>query len=379
MGTFTETPPQLAGAVNSTTRLLSLDVFRGMTIAGMILVNDAGDWSHIYWPLEHAEWNGWTPTDLIFPFFLFIVGVSMVLSFDVRRERGATRRHLLLHSLKRSAIIFALGLFLNGYPRFDLATIRVAGVLQRIAVVYLIASVLVLFMSRMSRMVIAAALLIGYFMLMRFIPVPGYGPGVLTMDGDLAGYIDRALMYNHLYITHRFDPEGVLSTIPAIATCLIGVLAGESIRGKQPRQVVHVLLMGAAIGLTLGKLWAFWFPINKNLWTSSYTLFTAGFAMAVLAVSSYLVDVRGWKRWGRPFVWFGVNPLAIYFLASWLAKASVSHTFNGMRWKMIIYSKCFAHLFASPYLNSLAYAIAFVLLFWVVAWVLYRQKIFIKV
>ncbi len=379
MGTLTETQPQLAKIAGNTTRLLSLDVFRGMTIAGMILVNNAGDWSHIYWPLEHAEWHGWTPTDLIFPFFLFIVGVSMVLSFDARRARGDARGQLLFHSLKRSAIIFALGLFLNGYPHFALHTIRIPGVLQRIAVVYLIASVIVLFLGRTARMITTAVLLIGYFLLMGLVPVPGIGAGVLTMDGNLAGYIDRALMYNHLYITHRFDPEGVLSTIPAIASCLLGVFTGEAIRGKQPRQVVHVLLMGAAIGLSLGKLWAFWFPINKNLWTSSYTLFTAGFAMAVLAACSYLIDVCEWKSWAQPFVWFGVNPLAIYFLASWLGKASVSHTFNGSRWKTIVYDKYFAHLFASPYLNSLAYATAFVLLFWIVAWALHRQKIFIKV
>ncbi len=379
MVTLTETQPQFVKVLGSATRLLSLDVFRGMTIAAMILVNDAGDWSHIYWPLEHAEWNGWTPTDLIFPFFLFIVGVSMVLSFDARRDRGALRGKLLLHSLKRSAIICGLGLFLNGYPYFPLHTIRIPGVLQRIGIVYLITAVIVLYMGRMARMVTAAALLLGYFLLMRFVPVPGYGAGVLTMDGSLAGYIDRALMYNHLYIAHRFDPEGVLSTIPAVATCLLGVFAGEAIRGKQPRQVVHVLLMGAAIGLTLGKLWAYWFPINKNLWTSSYTIFTAGFAMAVLAACSYLTDVRGWKKWARPFVWLGVNPLAIYFLASWLGKASVSHTFNGVRWKAIVYNKIFAHMFASPYLNSLAFATAYVLLFWIIAWVLYRQKIFIKV
>ncbi len=379
MGTLTQTQTVAAQATSQASRLLSLDVFRGMTIAGMILVNDAGDWSHIYWPLEHAEWNGWTPTDLIFPFFLFIVGVSMVLSFEARRQRGASRGQLLIHSVKRSAIIFALGLFLNGYPHFVLQSIRIPGVLQRIAAVYLIASMIVLFAGRFARWAIAVALLLAYFLLLRFVSVPGYGAGVLTMDGNLAGYIDRALMYNHLYIAHRFDPEGVLSTIPAVVTCLLGVFTGEAIRGKQPRQVVHTLLVGAAIGLTLGKLWSFWFPINKNLWTSSYVLFAAGFAMAVLAACSYLTDVRGWKKWAQPFVWFGVNPLAIYFLASWLADASVSHSFNGVRWKAFVYNNYFAHLFASPYLNSLAYALSYVLLFWIVAWVLYRRKIFIRV
>jgi predicted acyltransferase len=361
------------------TRLVSLDVFRGMTIAAMILVNDAGDWSHVYRPLEHAEWNGWTPTDLIFPFFLFIVGVSMVMSFDSRRARGASRGKLLLHALKRSAIIFALGLFLYGYPHFDLHTIRIPGVLQRIAVVYLIASAIVLFTGRVTRAVIGASLLIAYFVLLKVVPVPGFGAGVLTPDGNLAAYLDRVLMYNHLYVAHRYDPEGLLSTMPAIVTCLIGVFVGDWIRGKQPRQVVHGLLVGAAVGLSLGQAWNLWFPINKNLWTSSYVLFTGGFAMAVLALCYWVIDVRGWKRWAQPFLWFGVNPLAIYFLASWLGKAGVSHQVDGMLVKTYVYVHVFAHLFANPYLNSLAFAISYVLLFWILAWALYQKKIVIKV
>src|SRR5262249_24054100 len=166
-------------------RLTSLDVFRGVTIAAMILVNNAGDWAHTYWPLRHAEWNGWTSTDLIFPFFLFIVGVSMVFSFSARTARCQNRRQLLLHVLKRSAIIFALGLFLYAYPKFDWHTARIPGVLQRIAVVYLLTSVLVLFTGRVVRIIATAALLISYWLLMRYVPVPGYGPGVLTMDGNL--------------------------------------------------------------------------------------------------------------------------------------------------------------------------------------------------
>jgi predicted acyltransferase len=379
MGTLTEAQPQLGKMTALSTRLLSLDVFRGMTIAGMILVNDAGDWSHVYWPLEHAEWNGWTPTDLVFPFFLFIVGVSMVMSFESRRARGASRSKLLLHALKRSAIIFALGIFLNGYPHYDLHVIRIPGVLQRIAVVYLIASVIVLFAGRVARMVTAAALLIGYFLLMRLVPVPGFGAGLLTPDGNLAAYLDRMVMYNHLYVAHRYDPEGILSTLPAIVTCLIGVFVGEWMRGKQPRQVVRGLLVGAAVGLSLGQLWNLWLPINKNLWTSSYVLFTGGFAMAILALCYWLIDVRGWKRWAQPFVWFGMNPLAIYFLAGLVGKASVVHTVGGVRLKTAVYNNVFAHMFASPYMNSVAFAISYVLLFWLVAWVLYRQKIFIRV
>jgi predicted acyltransferase len=379
MATLAEIQPQVVKAVGTTTRLMSLDVFRGMTIAGMILVNDAGDWSHIYWPLEHAEWNGWTPTDLIFPFFLFIVGVSMVLSFDARRARGALRGELLLHSLKRSAIIFGLGLFLAGYPSFSFQAIRIPGVLQRIAVVYLIASAIVLFAGRVARWVIAAALLLGYFALMKWVPVPEFGRGVLTPDGNLAAYIDRALLYNHLYVAHRYDPEGVLSTLPSVVTCLLGVFTGEWMRSKEPKQVVRGLLAGAVIGLAAGKLWGVWFPINKNLWTSSYVLFAGGFAMALLAVCYWLIDVRGWKRWAEPFVWFGANPLAIFFLATWLGKMSVRHRAGGLLWKTNVYNGIFAHMFTSPYLNSLAFASCYVLLFWLVACLLYRRKIFVRV
>jgi predicted acyltransferase len=379
MGTLTQAESQVMQAATVSTRLMSLDVFRGMTIAGMILVNDAGDWSHIYWPLEHAEWNGWTPTDLIFPFFLFIVGVSMVLSFDARRAREASRGALLLHSLKRSAIIFGLGLFLAGYPNFDFHVIRIPGVLQRIAVVYLIASVIVLFAGRAARWAIAAVLLIGYFALMKFVPVPGYGAGVLTPDGNLAAFIDRALMYNHLYVAHRYDPEGVLSTLPSVVTCLLGVFTGEWMRGKQPKQVVRGLLAGAVIGLAAGKLWGIWLPINKTLWTSSYVLFAGGFAMALLAVCYWLTDIRGRKRWAQPFVWFGANPLAIFFLATWLSKMSVRHRAGGVLWKTNVYNGIFAPMFASPYLNSLAFATSYVLLFWLVALWLYRRKIFVRV
>lgn len=345
----------------------------------MILVNDAGDWGHIYWPLGHAPWHGWTPTDLIFPFFLFIVGVSMVLSFNSRRARGATRGELMLHSLKRAAIIFGLGLFLALYPRFDFSIVRIPGVLQRIAVVYLLASAIVLYFGRKTRMAITAVLLLGYWAAMMLIPVPGYGAGVLSADGSLASYVDRLLLYNHLYVSHRFDPEGILSTFPAIATCLFGVFTGEWIRGKEPKQLVRGLLIGAVVGLALGKIWNIWFPINKNLWTSSYVLFCAGFAMAVFAVCYWLVDFKGWKRWAQPFVWFGVNPLAIFFLASWFGKATSVPWVGGIRIKSVVYGKVFANLFPSPYMNSLAFAVCFVLLFWFIAWALYQKKIFIRV
>lgn len=382
MSTGVETPAvQTATTQREITkpRLLSLDVFRGITIAAMILVNDAGDWSHVYGPLDHAEWNGWTPTDLIFPFFLFIVGVSMVLSFDSRRAKGAARGGLLLHALKRAAIIFALGLFLNLYPTFDFETARITGVLQRIAVVYFISSVIVLYCERTLRWVIAAALLLGYWAMVKFIPVPGCGAGVLTMDCSLAGYVDRAVMYNHLWVEHQFDPEGLVSTIPAIATCLLGVFAGEWIRKKSGEPLIRGLLIAAIFGLGLGKVWNMWFPINKNLWTSSFVLFTAGFACAVLAFCYWTIDVRGWKKWAQPFAWYGMNPLAIYFLASFTGLASVRHHIGEQTPKEILYGSVYANLTANPYFNSMLYGLTYVLVFQAVAWVLYRKKIFIRV
>ena len=371
----TSPPPQAAS-----TRLTSLDVFRGMTIAAMILVNNAGDWAHTYWPLEHAKWNGWTPTDLVFPFFLFIVGVSMVYSFASRMARGQSRQALLLHVLKRSAIIFALGIFLYAYPKFDWHTTRIPGVLQRIAVVYLIASALFLYTGRVTRAIITAALLIGYWLLLTRVPVPGIGAGVLTLDGNLVGYIDRSLIYNHLWIAHRFDPEGILSTIPSIATCLLGAFTGEWMRSvRNATQKLAGLFAGGAVGLIAGQIWNLWFPINKMIWTSSFVFFTAGLALFVFGLCYWAVDVRGWKGWGIPFLIFGLNPLGIYFLASWAESAMHVHRFHGMSVKELLFDSLFGNTISDPYLASLAWAICFVLVFLLVAWAMYRKQIFIRV
>jgi predicted acyltransferase len=244
--------------------------------------------------------------------------------------------------------------------------------------VYLITAFIVEYCGPKVRAVIAATLLIGYWLVLRYYPVPGYGPGNLTTDGNLAGYIDRALMYNHLYITHRFDPEGVLSTFPAIATCLLGVFTGEWIRDKRGETLIRTLLVGAVFGLGLGKVWNMWFPINKNLWTSSYVLFTAGFALAVLAFCYWTIDTRSWKKWALPFVWYGLNPLALYFFAGWLAHTTTLHV-GGRTIKDIIYGGLYAHLTGNSYFNSMLYGLTYVLLCLLVAWVLYRKKIVIKV
>ncbi|MGB9105815.1 MAG: heparan-alpha-glucosaminide N-acetyltransferase domain-containing protein [Terriglobales bacterium] len=388
-------------------RLVSLDVFRGMTIAGMILVNNAGNWNAVYWPLDHAKWHGWTPTDLIFPFFLFIVGVSMVLSFEARRRRGATSGELLRHVVQRSAIIFAIGFALAFWGRsFNLHTVRIYGVLPRIAAVYLVASAIVLYCGRRARAGIAAGLLLGYWLLMT--RVPGFD---LTMDGNLAGFVDRKLLYEHLWIAHRFDPEGLLSTIPAIVTTLIGVFTGEwlsqasgvrlqaaggnqenphpipptpgGIRVGQPHAVLvekvqGMVVAGAAL-MVAGEVWGRWFPINKNMWTSSYVLFTGGFALAALALCYWMVEIRGWRRWGAPFVWYGSNAITVYAASAALAVFSVKHYVRpGVTYKAWVYGNVFAP-FARPANASVMYASAYVITFMVLAWVMYRNKIFVKI
>ena len=360
-------------------RLESLDIFRGLTIAAMILVNDPGNWNAVYPPLLHAEWNGWTPTDLIFPFFLFIVGVSMVFSFASRQRRGDDRKALVLHALRRSAIIFAIGLFLNGAPFFPLGAWRVMGVLQRIALAYLATSLITLYFGKKSQIAWTAGILVGYGALMKLVPVPGFGAGVLTPEGNLAAFVDRKLLYNHLYVEHLWDPEGLLSTLPAVATTLLGVFCGQWLQSsrKQGIKVLGMVLAGG-LGLLAGELWNRWFPINKNLWTSSYVLFTGGFALVFLALCYWLVEIRGWKRWGWPWLVYGSNAITVYALSSLVGKISISVHVHGELLKTWAYERWFAPL-AKPLHASLLWASAYVLTFWVLAWVLYRKRIFIKV
>jgi len=381
-------------------RMVSLDVFRGITIAAMILVNDPGSWSHVYAPLEHAEWNGWTPTDLIFPFFLFIAGVSMTLSFASRAARGVTRGSLAIHVARRSVLIFAIGLFLNGLPFFDLHTIRIMGVLQRIALCYLAAGLLYLATCRRSidadgkvrmRVNIAAIagvaliLLVGYWALMTFVPVPGYGAGQLGKDENLAAYIDRGLMGGHLWSESKtWDPEGLLSTLPAIATALIGILAGEWLRSqcRGARKILGLVIAGAVLTLA-GQLLHPYFPINKNLWTSTFVLFTGGFAMLLLALCYWLVDLRGWRKWAAPFLVFGMNAILAYALAAIVSETSIDFEFAGPGGRGQTLHGWLYNNFFAPYTNpknaSLGFAVFFVLLILAPLWPLYRRKIFVRI
>ena len=261
----------------------------------MILVNNPGTWAHVYSPLDHAPWHGWTPTDLIFPFFLFIVGAAIPFSFG--KHKTTRKGTLYRRVLRRSAVIYMLGLFLSLFPNFDLSRARYVGVLPRIAIVYLITSVLVINLSRRALIWVTAVLLLGYWALMTWIPVPGHGSGVLTPEGNLAAWIDSLVVPGRMY-QGTWDPEGFVSTLPAVATALLGVLTGFWLRSNRERsEIAKGLFALGCLGVLAGLLWNQWFPINKNLWTSSYVLFTAGAALVVLAPLYWVIDVRGHRRW----------------------------------------------------------------------------------
>jgi predicted acyltransferase len=363
-------------------RLVSLDAFRGLTIAAMILVNNPGSWDHVYWPLRHAAWHGWTPTDLIFPFFLFIVGVAIPLALGRRREGGLGAAGLYAKILTRTLIIFAIGLALNFVPKFDPGTLRLPGVLQRIAVCYLVASVLYLKSAWKGRAVWAFLLMAVYWAAMKLVPVPGYGAGDLSLAGNLAGYVDRSLLGGHLYL-EGFDPEGFLSTLPAVATALLGVLCGDWLKSRWSLFTkwagiwVAGTLLGAA-GILLHPV----VPINKQLWTPSFVLFTAGAALLLFGACYLVIDGIKLRFWAFPFLVFGTNAIVTYAGASLMAKiiqtVSVRSAAGPVTLKAWVYAHAFAP-WAGPLNGSLAFAIVFVLVWFGAALPLYLKKIFIKI
>lgn len=373
-------------------RLQSLDFFRGITIAAMILVNDPGDYGATYWPLRHANWNGWTPTDLVFPFFLFIVGVAMVFSFASRLEKGQSRWQLMKHVLRRGAILFALGIFVNGFPNhFNLHSLRIEGVLQRIALCYVISSVLCLWMGTRGRIATVFTCLVGYWIVMRYVYVPGFGVPtrdipLLDPDRNLVAWLDRKLLAGHLYEGTR-DPEGLLSTIPSVATTLFGGLTGEWLRSKQsPSRKALWMFISGVFGILAGETFSIWFPINKKLWTSSYVLLAAGLALIFLALCYWLLDMRKARgSWTTPVMVFGTNAIAAYVLSETLASALYTWTIHlaggrAASVQEIIYDTVFSSSSSPPSgFASLLYSISFVLVCWIPVWLLYRKRIFLKV
>ena len=369
----------------SSGRLDGLDVFRGATVAGMLVVNTPGTWAHVYPPLLHAEWHGWTYTDTIFPFFLFAVGVSLALSTARRRGRGDSRASLLRHALLRSAAIFAIGLAFNAlsYLLFHREHLRIPGVLQRIAVCYLAAALVSLLLGPRALLPAAAALLLAYWALMSWAPVPGFGAGRLDPQGNFAAYVDRLTLGAHTW-KPGWDPEGPLSSLPATATTLFGAVAGELLAAKKSLRVKLVALMGSgALGITAGAIWGAVFPINKNLWTSSYAVFMSGLAAVALAVAIWVVDLRGRKAWAAPFRWLGVNALAIFTLSLFATLALLWVKLPSAGGKppslyAAIYRTVFDR-FADPRLGSLLFALAFLATFVALAGLLARKKIFVKI
>lgn len=372
-------------------RLRSLDVFRGATIAGMILVNNAGDEGKTWWPLLHADWHGWTPTDLVFPFFLFIVGVAIAYALGEPppepEKEPEKRRALHGKILRRAALIFAVGLLLTWYPFYtvDWSRARIPGVLQRIAVVYLLAALAYLHLGRRARLGLSVGLLLGYWTALALVPVPGHAVGDLSAQGNLAAWIDHQVLGAHIwrYAPGPGDPEGLLSTLPALVTALLGVAAGEALRSARPRtEIFGRFALAGAMLLGLGLVWDLAFPLNKNLWTSSYVLATGGLALGLFALTAWAVDVRGWTGWSRPFETFGKNSLVAFVGSSLLAK-----TFYAIKWpgpdgaplslKGHLYRGLFEPNLPSPF-ASLAWALLYVALFWAIARLLERRSVFVR-
>ncbi|PST83984.1 DUF5009 domain-containing protein [Pedobacter yulinensis] len=374
-------------------RLLSLDFFRGLTVAAMILVNNPGSWGHIYAPLEHASWNGCTPTDLIFPFFLFIVGVSIAFSMSGKRLQPETHGRTLLKAFKRALILFGLGLFLSLFPKIftdpvnALAHVRIPGVLQRIAIVFFFSSLIFIKSSDKGIFRTMIILLFVYWALMTFVPVPGVGYANLEKETSLAAWTDRTLLTEaHLWKAARtWDPEGVLSTIPAIASGLFGVLVGLYLKRKDLSEAVKVswLFCTGLAAVLLGLLWDLQFPINKSLWTSSFVLYTGGLGTMGLALCYWIIDVQQYTRFTKPFVVYGVNAITVFFLSGLMPRILNMIKVTGAdgeevglaTWK---YQTFFVPYF-SPVNASLASAVVLVLTWMVILWIMYNKKIFIKV
>ncbi|MCA8969850.1 MAG: DUF5009 domain-containing protein [Planctomycetes bacterium] len=377
-------------------RVVALDVFRGATILTMILVNNPGSWSHVFAPLRHAEWHGWTPTDLVFPFFLFIVGVAIALSLGRRVEGGVSRSVIVRQILRRGLVLFGLGIFLNMFPfvadfeTFQLksvATLRIPGVLQRIAICYVVVGLLTLWLRARTLGYVTVACLGGYWALMTLVPLPGgLEPDLSIPDQNLAAVIDRFLLGSHLWSgTRTWDPEGILSTIPALATTLFGVSVGRLLRSSTTRseQVTHLFVRGSLL-VVLGYVFDWFFPINKGIWTSSYAVFTAGQAMCALALAMWFVDVCGYRRALRPFIAYGVNPITVFVMSGVVGRLMTTirvatESGKSIALKTWIYEACYTSWITIPKLASLAFALTWVVGWYcVLSWML-RRNLIVKV
>jgi len=371
---------------NTYHRLISLDVFRGITVAAMILVNNPGDWGHIYAPLKHANWNGCTPTDLIFPFFLFIVGVSIVLAFYTKKTT-VSHRILLKKIVKRGAILIGLGLFLNLFPYFDFSHVRIPGVLQRIGIVYIICAILFLKTNRLTQFFLFGMILIAYYSLMVYVPVPNFGPANLNPETNLSAWVDRLIItQNHTWKqTITWDPEGVLTTLPAIATGLFGMLIGYILiktpkyNGKTALQIFYF----GVVTFIAGLFFSYIFPLNKSLWTSSFVLVTGGLACITFSFIYYFIDAKNNKNGINFFLVYSKNAITVFFGSAVVAKLFnikfISMGADVVGIKTWLYQMLFVSIINNPYLASLLGAISFVLIWYFILWLLNKYSIKISV
>jgi predicted acyltransferase len=373
-------------------RLLSLDAFRGLAIGAMLLVNNPGDWAHVYPPLLHAHWNGWTFTDWVFPFFVFIAGMSMAISLGRRAQAGADRPALLARTARRALGIVAIGLLLNLIPSFDFATLRIPGVLQRLGLCALLAAPIVLWCRPRGVALWAVGLMAVYAAIQLLVPVPDADgvvhTGLLEPGKDAGAWLDRTLLQGHLWKTARtWDPEGLLSTLPAVASQLLGVLAGHVlVSGRQPAEKAMTWVVAGLASLWLGQvLDTVLMPINKSLWTPSFVFAMAGWALLVFATFYWLLDASPrplarsrWARWAHPLVVLGMNALFLFALSGLLAKALIFIKLaDGRSLGAALYQPILA-LGLAPENASLLRAVLFVLVMYAVAWAMYRKHWFVK-
>jgi predicted acyltransferase len=360
-------------------RFVSLDILRGITIAFMIVVNEPGIHDQVYAPLLHADWNGITPTDFVYPSFIFIVGVSIVLAYSRKLAAGKPRKQLVGKILTRSLVIFVVGILLGITPYFDFSNVRIPGVLQRIAIVFFCCSLLFLYTTRQFQLKLGIFILVIYWLVMKFAPVPGYGYNIVEPGRNLAAWLDAIVIPGRMW-QGTWDPEGILSTFPAVVTGIAGMMAGHLLTSDRIRTEKIILLFTAGfLSFAAGNIWDWFFPLNKNLWTSSFVLYTAGLTSLALATLYFLVDVKGHKKWAKFAIIFGSNAIAAYIIADifsdllfldWSGKdSSVNHALINTVLQTGI----------DPKILSLIWAVSFCALCFVPVYILYRKKIFLKV
>lgn len=365
-------------------RLASIDAFRGLTIAGMIIVLNPGSWKYVYPAFKHADWHGWTIADLVFPFFLFIVGVSITFSLSKIKIDNLEKKEVYLKIIKRSVILFLLGIFINSFPDFNFQQFRIMGVLQRIAICYLIVSILFLNTKYESQAIIAVSLLFIYWAIMEWVAVPGYPLGSYGKGENAANYLDRFILSGYMgYYEKLGEPEGFISTLPSLSLTLFGVLTGHFIKSKKEIKKSASMMFGIGVLLfLLGLVWDNWLPINKNLWTSSFTVLTGGLGLILFSIFYYLIDGLNYQKFAKPFVVLGMNAITVYVLSIVTAKIIKLLTFtsNGTLYhaRSWAYENILLGIFG---LNgaSLAYAVLYCAIWCGIMWILYYKKIFIKV